>query len=121
MRTDHLPFPMPERRHALVQSWLDLTFLHWPVAPERLAPYIPDGLELDTHDGAAYLGVIPFNMTGVRPRWAPQVPGISTCPEFNLRTYVTHGGKAGVLFLTLEAQSRITCAYAPRALSLIHI
>ena len=79
---------------------------------------MPDGLELDTYEGVAYLGVIPFNMTGVRPRWAPQVPGISTFPEFNLRTYVTHGGKAGVLFLTLEAQSRITCAYAPRAYGL---
>ena len=43
------------------------------------------------------------------------MPGVSTFPEFNLRTYVKHGGKAGVLFLTLEAQSRITCAYAPRA------
>ena len=118
MRTDHLPFPMPARRHALVQSWLDLTFLHWPVAPERLAPYLPEGLELDTHEGVAYLGVIPFNMTGVRPRWAPKVPGVSTFPEFNLRTYVKHGGKAGVLFLTLEAQSRITCAYAPRAYGL---
>ena len=53
MRTDHLPFPMPERRHALVQSWLDLTFLHWPVAPEHLAPYMPDGLELDTYEGVA--------------------------------------------------------------------
>ena len=81
MRTDHLPFPMPKRRHALVQSWLDLTFLHWPVAPERLAPYIPNGLELDTHEGVAYLGVIPFIMTGVRPDGRHMCPASRPSPS----------------------------------------
>jgi len=79
----------------------------------RLAPYIPEGLELDTFEGKAYIGTIPFMMTGVRPRLALSVPGISTFPEFNIRTYVRHGGKAGVFFITLDAQSRVTCLYAP--------
>ena len=118
MRTDHLPFPMPDRPHALNQEWRHLTFLHWRVDPEKLAPYIPEGLEIDLHEGQAYVGTIPFLMKNVRPRWAISVPGISTFPEFNIRTYVKNGGKGGVLFLTLEAQSRITCSYAPRAYSL---
>ncbi len=118
MRTDHLPFPMPPRSHALVQEWRNLSFLHWEVAPERLAPYIPEGLQLDTFEGKAYVGTIPFIMTNVRPRLAFSVPGISTFPEFNIRTYVTKDGKSGVLFITLDAQSIVTCTYAPWAYGL---
>ena len=111
---DHLPFPMPDRPHALVQEWRNLTFMHWEVSPEKLQPHIPEGLEIDLFDGKAYVGTIPFQMRNVRPRLLPSVPGISTFPEFNVRTYVTKNGKAGVLFLTLDAQSRVTCFYAPR-------
>ena len=118
MRTDHLPFPMPSRPHALMQEWRDLTFLHWRVEPAALEAHLPEGLALDLHDGEAYLGVVPFMMRNIRPRWAVPVPGVSDFPEFNLRTYVVHGGRPGVFFLTLEAMSRITCAYAPRAYGL---
>ena len=111
---DHLPFPMPERPHALVQEWRNLTFMHWEVEPEALAPHIPDGLEIDLFNGKAYVGTIPFIMKNVRPRMLPSVPGVSTFPEFNIRTYVTKNGKPGVLFITLEAQSRITCWHAPK-------
>ena len=118
MRTDHLPFPMPERAYSLDQEWKFLTFMHWEVDPKKLAKFIPDGLEIDLYDGRAYIGVIPFIMANVRPRVAFSVPGISTFPEINIRTYVKRNGKAGVLFLTLEAQSMVTCAYAPRAYGL---
>lgn len=118
MRSDHLPFPMPARRHALVQEWRDLTFLHWRVDPAALQAHLPAGLSLDLHEGEAWLGVVPFRMRNIRPRWAVPVPGISNFPEFNLRTYVVHGDRPGVFFLTLEADSRVTCAYAPRAYGL---
>lgn len=118
MRTDHLPFPMPPRSHALIQEWRNLSFLHWEVDPERLAPYVPEGLQLDTFEGKAYVGTIPFMMTNVRPRLTFSVPWISTFPEFNIRTYVTKGGRSGVLFITLDAQSLVTCNYAPWAYGL---
>jgi len=118
MRHDHLPFPMPKRSHSLIQEWRNLSFLHWEVDPEKLMPYIPEGVEIDFFEGKSYVGLIPFQMKNVRPRFLPAVPGISTFPEFNIRTYVKKNGKAGVLFLTLDAQSRITCAYAPRAYGL---
>ena len=92
-----------------MQSWLDLTFLTVAGGSRSLAPYMPDGLELDTHEGVAYLGVIPFNMT----EFVLMELGANISTPGQPRTYVTHGGKAGVLFLTLEAQSRITCT-APR-------
>ncbi len=109
---------MPERAHSLVQEWRNLSFLHWEVLPNKLSKYIPNGLEIDTFEGKAYIGTIPFMMTNVRPRLAFSVPGISTFPEFNIRTYVTRKGKAGVLFITLDAQSLVTCTYAPWAYGL---
>ncbi|HJL97079.1 MAG TPA: DUF2071 domain-containing protein [Candidatus Poseidoniaceae archaeon] len=117
-RDDHLPFPMPIRKHALTQSWKNLSFLHWEVEPEKLTQHLPDGLELDLFNGKAYVGTIPFEMKHVRPRWFFSVPGISNFPEFNVRTYVTKDGKPGVFFLTLDAQSRITCFHAPRSYGL---
>ena len=115
---EHVPFPMPDRHHALSQEWRNLTFMHWEVEPSNLEPYIPDGLELDLFEGKAYVGTIPFQMRNVRPRFLPAVPGISTFPEFNIRTYVKKNGIPGVLFLTLDAQSRVTCWHAPRAYGL---
>ncbi len=114
MRSDHLPFAMPDRPFALSQEWRHLTFMHWEVDVEKLQPHIPEGLEIDLFEGKAYVGTIPFLMKNVRPRLLPAVPGISTFPEFNIRTYVVKNGKPGVLFLTLDAQSRITCYHAPR-------
>tara|TARA_X000001036_G_scaffold95251_2_gene87881 strand:+ start:11279 stop:11950 length:672 start_codon:yes stop_codon:yes gene_type:complete len=101
-----------------MQSWKHLSFLHWEVDPEKLSLHLPEGLELDLFDGKAYVGTIPFEMKNVRPRWFFSVPGISNFPEFNVRTYVTMDGKPGVFFLTLDAQSRITCFHAPRSYGL---
>ncbi|MDG1552471.1 MAG: DUF2071 domain-containing protein [Candidatus Poseidonia sp.] len=117
-REDHLPFPMPVRKYTLSQSWENLSFMHWEVKPEFLLPHLPDDLELDLFEGKAYVGTIPFEMMHVRPRWFLSVPGVSNFPEFNIRTYVTRDGKPGVFFLTLDAQSRITCFHAPRSYGL---
>ena len=116
--TAHLPFPMPSRSHALTQEWRNLTFMHWEVDINKLQPHIPDGLEIDTYDGKAFVGVVPFIMKNVRPRWFFPVPFISTFPEFNVRTYVKKDGIPGVFFLTLEAKSMITCSYATEAYGL---
>ena len=118
--SDHLPFPMPSRKHTLSQEWRELTFMHWAVDIDKLRPHIPDGLEIDTFQNKAYVGVVPFIMKNVRPVWFVSTPLISTFPEFNIRTYVKKDGIAGVLFLTLEAQSIVTCNYAP-ALMYYHI
>jgi len=82
--------------------WHDLLFLHWPVRPELIRPLIPRGLELDTFDGSAWLGVVPFRMTGVRPRYFPPFAGLAF-PEMNVRTYVWTPGRSGVWFFSLDA------------------
>ena len=120
LSVDHIPFAMPESRWILRQNWKKLTFLHWEVDPELLAPHLPDGLEIDLHEGKAYVGCIPFVMENVRPAGLPAVPGVSTFPEFNIRTYVIKNGIPGVFFLTLDAKSRVTCFYANRRYGLTY-
>ena len=116
--TEHLPFPMPARKYTLSQEWRDLTFMHWEVEVEKLTPHLPEGLDVDTFEGKAFIGVVPFVMKNVRPTWFFSTPFVSTFPEYNIRTYVRKDGIPGVFFLTLEAQSLVTCSYAPRAYGL---
>jgi uncharacterized protein YqjF (DUF2071 family) len=85
--------------------WHDLLFLHWPVRPELVRPLIPSVLEIDTFDGWSWIGVVPFRMTGVRPRY---VPLSLDFPELNVRTYVKSSGKSGVWFFSLDAASWIS-------------
>jgi len=91
----------------MAMSWHDLAFLHWPVRPDSLRAKIPPGLTLDTFGNEAFLGVVPFRMTGVRPRWVPPMPGISSFVELNVRTYVVAEDKPGVWFFSLDAESRL--------------
>lgn len=68
---------------------------------------MPEALAIDTFDGDAFVGIVPFTMRGVRPRWAPPVPGVSSFHETNVRTYVHRGGRdPGVWFFSLDAASR---------------
>ena len=94
------------------QTWHDLLFAHWPLDPAALLPWIPPPLAVDCFDGRAWLGVVPFQMAGVTPRGVPALPGLSAFAELNVRTYVTAGGKAGVLFFSLDAASRLAVEVA---------
>lgn len=104
----------PRPRRVMVQHWRDLLFAHWPVDPAPLQARLPDGMALDRFDGEAWLGVAPFRMDGVRLAGLPPVPGTSAFPELNLRTYVTHRGRAGVWFLSLDAANALAVALARR-------
>jgi len=85
------------------QIWHDLLFAHWPLAPAQIRPLVPPQLPLDLFDGQCWIGIVPFWMSGVRPRMVPPLPGLSRFPELNVRTYVTYGGKPGVYFFSLDA------------------
>jgi uncharacterized protein YqjF (DUF2071 family) len=100
------------------QRWLDLLFAHWPVSVEALRPSIPDRLAIDTFDGAAWIGVVPFRMEAVRPRWLPAVPWLSSFPELNVRTYVTLDDRPGVFFFSLDAGNPVAVSLARRFFSL---
>jgi uncharacterized protein YqjF (DUF2071 family) len=87
--------------------WCDLAFLHWPVPARVLRPLIPTPLELETFDGSAWVGVVPFRMEGVRLRGVPPIPTTHAFPEINVRTYVRADERAGVWFFSLDASSRL--------------
>lgn len=110
--------PVAGRPWAMRMEWCDLAFLHWSCEPERVAALLPAGVELDTFDGRAWLGVVPFRMQGVRFRGTPALPGISAFPEINLRTYVTAGGRPGVWFFSLDVTKRSAVWVARRAFHL---
>ncbi len=98
----------------LRMTWRDLCFLHWPVAPEAIARTLPAGAEVETREGRAWLGAVPFRMTGVSPRLLPDVPGVSAFPELNLRTYVRVDGVPGVWFYSLDAAQPLAVRLARR-------
>jgi uncharacterized protein YqjF (DUF2071 family) len=87
------------------QWWGKLLFMHWAVSPSLLRPLIPPHLSIDTYEGQAWVGVVPFTMWGVRPYFTPPVPGLSAFHELNVRTYVHHQGVPGVWFLSLDINS----------------
>jgi uncharacterized protein YqjF (DUF2071 family) len=98
--------------------WHDLLFMHWPVNSHALRRYIPPTLAIDTFDGSAWIGVVPFRMREVVPRLIPAVPYLSTFPELNVRTYVSAEGKPGVWFFSLDAGNPIAVEVARDAFHL---
>jgi uncharacterized protein YqjF (DUF2071 family) len=108
--------PDRDERTVMRQDWHDLLFVHWSVSGSALRPLVPPALELDTFGGRAYVGLVPFGMRGVRPSWAPALPGVSDFLEVNVRTYVRHpSGGPGVWFFSLDAANRLA-VLAARAL-----
>lgn len=99
----HRPWPLPNEAWIMSQVWHDLAFLHWPVDCESLRPHVREPLEIDLYENKAWLGVVPFWMSGIRLRGMPPLPLLSRFAELNIRTYVRYRGRPGVLFLTLDA------------------
>lgn len=90
------------------QKWRNLLFLHWSIPVSQLRPHVPDALEIDTFDGNAYVGLVPFSVAGARAPFTPPLPFVSTFHEVNVRTYVHYEGRdPGVFFFTLDASSPI--------------
>ncbi|NJP35098.1 YqjF family protein [Micromonospora thermarum] len=108
----------PERafpRAILRQRWEDLTFLHWAVAPDLVAPLLPPGTRPDTLDGVTYVGLIGFRMVGLGLGRGPEVPYFGTFWETNVRLYSVDGtGRRAVVFRSLDA-SRLVPVLVARA------
>lgn len=99
------PTRRPPGKNAGTQRWQDLLFVHWEVPAAALRPHVPARLELDTWEGRALVGLVPFAMRDIQPRWLPRVMAQDFL-ETNLRTYVhLEGREPGVWFFSLEASS----------------
>ncbi len=99
-------------------GWHHLLFLHWECDAPTLQKMLPRELEIDTFNGQAFVGLVPFSMTRVRPR---MLPGFPFAPriyenfhETNVRTYVRHRatGERGVWFFSLDAASLLAVVAA---------
>ena len=94
-------------------NWSDLLFVHWRVPVSLLRPLVPAELSIDSYDGSAWVGLVPFRMFGVRPWWSCSVWGISDFPETNVRTYVHYQGRdPGVWFFSLDAAKLLAVTLA---------
>jgi uncharacterized protein YqjF (DUF2071 family) len=89
------------------QHWGKLLFMHWPLDVETLRPFVPGQLSIDTFDGKAWIGVVPFTMWGIRASFLPPLPGASAFHELNVRTYVHYQGVPGVWFFSLDAANSL--------------
>jgi uncharacterized protein len=101
--TEHRPWPLPRGAWLMAQTWEDLLFAHWAVPPERLRPLLPASVPLDVREGSAWVAVTPFRVSAIRLRGVPHLPGVTSFPELNVRTYTTIDGKPGIWFMSLDA------------------
>lgn len=103
----------------MIQDCERISFLHWRYPPDAVRPLLPRGLELDTFEGAAWVGLAPFEVRGLHPPGFPPLPWISQFFQMNVRTYVRGpDGERGIWFLSLEADRLATVAGARLAYGL---
>ncbi|HVW37531.1 MAG TPA: DUF2071 domain-containing protein [Pirellulales bacterium] len=106
------PTHRPAERAIGYHRWRDLLFLHWRLPAEQIARLLPPKLALDTWEGDAWVGLVPFRMTDVRPWWSPW--GFAFA-ETNVRTYVHREGREpGVWFFSLDAANSLAVLVARR-------
>jgi uncharacterized protein YqjF (DUF2071 family) len=106
------PPPLPGRA-VLRQRWTELAYFHWPYEPEVVQRLLPDGVRVDTFDGTAWVGLIPFVMRDVRIGPTPPVPYLGTFVEINVRTYVVDPlGRRSVWFFSLDVPRSVIVAVA---------
>lgn len=101
------------------QRWAGLGFFHWEIDPEIIATRLPAGLHVDTFEGKAYLGIVPFFMHRIRPVCLPPVPWLSWFHELNVRTYVHDDeGNPGVWFFSLDCNQPVAVELARKFFNL---
>ena len=74
----------------MIQTWSHIIWAHWPVDPSVVASLLPPGLTPETFDGAAWVGLIPFQMSELRLPGAlsglTSLVGVRSFGEVNVRT-----------------------------------
>ncbi|KRE78276.1 YqjF family protein [Arthrobacter sp. Soil763] len=118
------PWPLPPelpRPVIMEQRWTDAVFLHWRIPRAVAAPFMPRGVEPDTFDGSAWVGLIGFRMQGAGLGRGPGIPYFGSFNEINVRLYSREpDGTRGVVFLSLDA-SRLAVVLAARAAGIPYV
>ena len=115
-----LALRQPPRDYAIMrQRWSRLLFAHWAISPSMIQATLPKGLHVDTFNGQAWIGIVPFYMERIRPRFLPPLPWLSWFLELNVRTYVyDEFGNSGVWFYSLDCNQPIAVELARRGFHL---
>lgn len=89
----------------LDQDWSNVAFLHWPVSPATVRPFLPAGTSPDMHDGITYVGLIGLRIARTRVGRGPAAPWLGAFLETNVRLYsIDAEGRHGVVFRSLDAE-----------------
>ncbi|WP_420238802.1 YqjF family protein [Telmatobacter bradus] len=114
IRTSFRPRPLPSGRWVLRQRWNDLLFAHWPVPEAQMAALLPDGLDVDTHQGMAWLGIVPFWLDRLKVHGLPSLPGVRRFPDLTMRTYVRDRttGTTGTYCFSIDASQLLAVTAA---------
>ena len=104
---EHRPWPPPNGPWLLGLTLEDLLLAHWRASADAIRALLPDGLELDLYEGEAWLGVVPFQVAGLRLRGLPPLPFASSFLGLNTRTFVTAHGRPGIWFFSLDASNEL--------------
>jgi len=112
------PPPLDGRR-VLRQRWAELAYFHWRYPPDEVQRLLPAGVTVDTFDGSAWVGLIPFVMRDVQVGPTPPVPYLGTFVEINVRTYVIDAnGRRAVWFMSLDVPRSLIVGVARTAFAL---
>ena len=106
--------PQPVGFAVMKQEWRDLAYVHFGYEPSAVGALLPPGLDVDTWEGRAWVGIVPFSMRRISFPLTPPVPWLGSFPEVNVRTYVIRNGVPGVWFFSLDV-NRLLPALVARA------
>ena len=105
--------PTWNSRTVLRQQWQELAYFHWRYEPSEVQRLLPPGVTVDTFDGSAWVGLIPFEMRNVRVGPTPAIPWLGSFIEVNVRTYVVDAlGRQAVWFFSLDVPRSAIVAVA---------
>ena len=78
--------------------WKNLILINYEVDPSILKPFVPKGTELDLFNGICYVSLVGFMFMNTKVLGL-KLPNHINFEEVNLRFYVKHKGKRGVVFI----------------------
>ncbi|MBU2928790.1 YqjF family protein [Winogradskyella psychrotolerans] len=82
----------------LKAQWKNLILVNYEIDPNILKPYIPMGTELDSFNNKYYVSVVGFMFIDTKVLGI-KLPFHINFEEVNLRFYVKHNNKRGVVFI----------------------
>src|SRR5436190_10191746 len=101
--------------------WDRAVFIHYEADPASLQRNVP--FELDLRDGRAFVSIVAFTLSRMRPRIGGRLgewlfKPIATHEFLNVRTYVRHRGEPGIYFLAEWLSNPLSVRLGPRTFGL---